>query len=117
MAELERTRQAEFEVGKNVLEYEDLAKGEEIWGPKVEAMLDNWHEKENAPKNEGQSSKTGGNGAKEEKVKVEEATKQLSSEETVGKEVAEEKPVEKAPLPAANVLAEVAADPAKPVAP
>ena len=116
MAELERTRQAEFEVGKNVLEYEDLVKGEEVWGPKVEAMLDDWYEKENAPKSKGQSSKTGGNGAKEEPVKVEEAAKQLSSEETVGNEVTEEKPVEKAPLPPANALAEMAADPAKPVA-
>ena len=45
MAELERTRQADFEVGKNVLEYTDLAKGEEVWGPQVEAMLDEWYEK------------------------------------------------------------------------
>ncbi|TAQ89737.1 hypothetical protein B7494_g1910 [Chlorociboria aeruginascens] len=42
MAELIRTRQGQFELGKNVLEYVDLAKGEEVWGPKVEAMLDEW---------------------------------------------------------------------------
>lgn len=46
MAELERTQQAQFELGKNVLEYSDLQKGESVWGPKVEAMLDEWHHKE-----------------------------------------------------------------------
>ncbi|TVY39404.1 putative tRNA pseudouridine synthase [Lachnellula subtilissima] len=45
MAELERSRQGEYEVGKNVLEYTDLDKGEEVWGPKVEAMLDAWNHK------------------------------------------------------------------------
>lgn len=45
MAELERSRQGEFILGKNVLEYSDLAKGEEVWGPKVEAMVDEWHDK------------------------------------------------------------------------
>jgi tRNA pseudouridine55 synthase len=44
MAELTRTRQGEFELGKNVLDYTDLEKGEEVWGPKVEAMLDKWAE-------------------------------------------------------------------------
>jgi tRNA pseudouridine55 synthase len=48
MAELERTRQERFEVGKNCLEYEDLQKGEEFWGPKVEAMLDDWYTKQSA---------------------------------------------------------------------
>lgn len=43
MAELERTRQGEFELGKNVLEWEDLAKGEKVWGPTVEGALDEWH--------------------------------------------------------------------------
>lgn len=46
MASLVRTRQADFELGKNVLEYEDLDKGEEVWGPKVEGMLEAWNEKE-----------------------------------------------------------------------
>lgn len=45
MAELERTRQGEFELGKNVLEWEDLGKGEKVWGPKVEKFLDEWHER------------------------------------------------------------------------
>ena len=42
MSELVRTRQGQFTLGKNVLDYEDLAKGEEIWAPKVEEMLQNW---------------------------------------------------------------------------
>ena len=44
MSELVRTRQAEFELGKNVLDYEDLGKGEDVWGSKVEGMLGNWKE-------------------------------------------------------------------------
>lgn len=42
MCELVRTRQGQFKLGKNVLEYEDLAKGEEVWAPKVLEMLDDW---------------------------------------------------------------------------
>ncbi|KAK5687394.1 pseudouridine synthase pus4 [Elasticomyces elasticus] len=42
MAHLVRTRQGEFELGRNVLEYEDLAKGEGVWGKKVEGMLRDW---------------------------------------------------------------------------
>jgi tRNA pseudouridine55 synthase len=45
MAELERTRQGEFELGVNVLEYTDLEKGEKVWGSKVEGMLDEWEER------------------------------------------------------------------------
>ncbi|PBP27963.1 pseudouridine synthase [Diplocarpon rosae] len=45
MAELERTRQGDFAVGQNVLAWEDLGKGEKVWGPKVEAWLDDWHHK------------------------------------------------------------------------
>ncbi|KAL2075269.1 hypothetical protein VTL71DRAFT_212 [Oculimacula yallundae] len=45
MAELERTRQGEFELGTNVLEWEELSKGEKVWGPQVEEFLDQWHEK------------------------------------------------------------------------
>ncbi|KAK4899362.1 pseudouridine synthase pus4 [Elasticomyces elasticus] len=42
MASLVRTRQGEFELGKNVLEYADLAEGEKVWGPKVKEMLQRW---------------------------------------------------------------------------
>lgn len=42
MSGLVRTRQGDFELSKNVLDYEDLGKGEAVWGPRVEGMLDNW---------------------------------------------------------------------------
>ncbi|KAI4166932.1 MAG: hypothetical protein LQ343_007635, partial [Gyalolechia ehrenbergii] len=45
MSELVRTRQAGFLLGRNVLEYEDLSKGEDVWAPKVEHMLDEWKKK------------------------------------------------------------------------
>jgi tRNA pseudouridine55 synthase len=45
MASLARTRQGEFELGKNVFEYEDLEKGEEHWAPQIQQMLDNWDPK------------------------------------------------------------------------
>ena len=42
MAELVRTRQGEFALGKNALEYADLEEGEGVWGPRVKAMLEGW---------------------------------------------------------------------------
>ncbi|KAM0203292.1 hypothetical protein ACHAPA_005577 [Fusarium lateritium] len=43
MAELARTRQSDFKVGaENCLEYDDLAKGEDVWGPQVGRMLESW---------------------------------------------------------------------------
>ena len=42
MSSLVRTRQADFELGKNVLPYEDLAKGEEVWAKNLEPMLKAW---------------------------------------------------------------------------
>ena len=44
MTELVRTRQENFELGKNVLEYGELEKGEEIWAPQVERLLKLWEE-------------------------------------------------------------------------
>ncbi|KAI9875869.1 MAG: hypothetical protein M1830_007859 [Pleopsidium flavum] len=44
MSELIRTRQGDFEIGKNVLDYDDLAKDEDLWGPRVEKMLHDWNE-------------------------------------------------------------------------
>jgi len=37
-----RTKQSEFELGKNVLEYNDVEKGEEVWGDKVKVLLKEW---------------------------------------------------------------------------
>lgn len=45
MSELVRTRQGEFELRKNVLGYEELGKGEETWGPKVEQLLETWEDR------------------------------------------------------------------------
>ncbi|KAL8735963.1 MAG: hypothetical protein Q9166_000525 [cf. Caloplaca sp. 2 TL-2023] len=42
MSELVRTRQADFELGRNVLEYEILHEVEDVWAPKVEQMLKDW---------------------------------------------------------------------------
>jgi tRNA pseudouridine55 synthase len=43
MAELLRSRQGDFTIdGPNCLDYDDLAREEEVWAPKVEAMLANW---------------------------------------------------------------------------
>ncbi|KAF2104786.1 tRNA pseudouridine synthase B [Rhizodiscina lignyota] len=42
MAALVRSRQGDFELGKNVVEYEDIGKEEEVWSPQVEASLDRW---------------------------------------------------------------------------
>lgn len=44
MAELCRSRQSDFTVGgTNCLEFEDLSRGEEVWGPKVADMLARWN--------------------------------------------------------------------------
>lgn len=42
MCELVRTRQGHFELGKNVLEYENLEKGEGVWSPMIEQLLAEW---------------------------------------------------------------------------
>ena len=40
MCALVRTRQGNYELGKNVLEYEDLEKDESVWSPQVEALIE-----------------------------------------------------------------------------
>jgi tRNA pseudouridine55 synthase len=42
MSSLVRTRQGNFELGQNVLEYDDLATGEDEWAPKIGSMLAEW---------------------------------------------------------------------------
>ena len=44
MVALVRTRQGDFELGQNVLAYDDLARGEDVWSPKVQSMLESWQE-------------------------------------------------------------------------
>lgn len=46
MASLVRTRQGDFELGKNVVEWEDFEKGEDVWGPQVKTSLEEWQERE-----------------------------------------------------------------------
>ncbi|KAK7432769.1 pseudouridine synthase pus4 [Neonectria magnoliae] len=44
MSELCRSRQSDFTVGgTNCLEFDDLAKGEKVWGPQVADMLARWN--------------------------------------------------------------------------
>ncbi|TDZ53624.1 tRNA pseudouridine synthase 4 [Colletotrichum trifolii] len=46
MAELERSKQSDFEVRtETCLEYADLLQGQDVWGPKVSKMLADWTEK------------------------------------------------------------------------
>ena len=42
MSDLIRTQQGPFKLGHNALEFEDFSKGEEIWAPKLERMLEEW---------------------------------------------------------------------------
>ncbi|PKS10790.1 hypothetical protein jhhlp_002551 [Lomentospora prolificans] len=50
MAELCRSRQGDFEVGgPTCMEYSDVEKGEDVWAPKVAAMLAHWAQRGNAP--------------------------------------------------------------------
>ncbi|KAI9713054.1 MAG: hypothetical protein M1820_001039 [Bogoriella megaspora] len=42
LSELKRTRQGQFELGKNVLEYEAIQESEDVWGPKVQNLLEQW---------------------------------------------------------------------------
>lgn len=49
MAALVRSRQERFELGKNVLEFDDIHKGEEVWGPKLEQMLKDWNASKSGP--------------------------------------------------------------------
>lgn len=46
MSNLVRTRQGTFELGRNALEWEDFSRGEEVWAPKMEALLEAWKEGE-----------------------------------------------------------------------
>ena len=56
MSELVRTRQGDFELGRNVMQYEELGKGEDVWGPQVEKLLEEWEERNAEP--DGNTSRT-----------------------------------------------------------
>lgn len=74
MSSLVRSRQGDFTLGENVLDYDDLEKGEEVWGRQVEIALMDWEskagERENAqrPSSEARAGpwKGGGSGGRSE---------------------------------------------------
>ena len=45
MVQLSRTKQGDFEIGRNVLEYSDFTSKEEVWAPQIEAQLSAWQSK------------------------------------------------------------------------
>lgn len=46
MASLVRTRQSDFELGKNVLDWGEFSKGEDVWAPQLEKSLAEWERKQ-----------------------------------------------------------------------
>jgi tRNA pseudouridine55 synthase len=56
MSSLVRSRQGDYILGENVLEWEELEKGEEVWGPQVKKMLEEWQEKEGSKEQEDSES-------------------------------------------------------------
>ncbi|KAJ9629467.1 pseudouridine synthase pus4 [Taxawa tesnikishii (nom. ined.)] len=64
MSSLVRSRQGDFALGKNVLEYSDLEKGEEVWAPQVREMLEAWSEKRVPEENPNSRSETHDKGGK-----------------------------------------------------
>ncbi|KAF2718915.1 pseudouridine synthase [Polychaeton citri CBS 116435] len=55
MTSLVRTQQGQFELGKNVLEYDHLKEGEGVWGPQVASMLEAW-QKEHGDDEQGKNA-------------------------------------------------------------
>jgi tRNA pseudouridine55 synthase len=45
MSSLVRSQQGDFKLGENVLEFDDIEKGEDVWSPQVEKMLQEWVKK------------------------------------------------------------------------
>ena len=89
MSQLVRTSQGIFELGRNVLDYEDLGKGEEVWGPKVERMLEKWNERDgrterNSSSEEGMTVDEGGErGGKDGDRRREKVEAEAMKEESV----------------------------------
>ncbi|RDW94860.1 hypothetical protein BP5796_00623 [Coleophoma crateriformis] len=92
MAELVRTRQGKFELGSNVLEYEDLEKGEKVWGSKVEEMIKDWNQgSRSAPIDEPAAVKKEAEvevEAKKEQIEVQEPASAKAEDEESKKEIA-----------------------------
>ena len=84
MASLVRTRQGNFALGENVLEYSDLEKGEEVWGPKVQHMLEEWGEMQAREERAGKPTTLG-----EESVEIESNRNNLEAQADGGGEKGE----------------------------
>ncbi|KAL2136389.1 hypothetical protein VTI74DRAFT_4033 [Chaetomium olivicolor] len=82
MAELSRTRQGQFVLdGANCMEYDDLLKGEEAWGPKVEKMLELWNNPNKSSMESSAPVKTEGSEPEEVKPLEEQPAEEVGSEE------------------------------------
>ena len=91
MAELCRSRQGQFELGsENCLEYDDLAQGEEVWGPRVDSILSWWKEQNGGP-----ASRPPPRPKTPEAEAVEEASVPKPEEESSVPKLEEEEPVSK----------------------
>lgn len=71
MSSLVRTRQSDFELGTNVLQYDELKAGEEVWGPKVQKLLEEWIEKKDQRSQAHDKEKQAGAAAESEEVEKE----------------------------------------------
>ncbi|KAF4982259.1 hypothetical protein FDECE_17554 [Fusarium decemcellulare] len=73
MAELCRSQQSDFVAGgSNCLEFDDLAKGEDVWGPRVAELLERWdreHKSSDKPQKKKQDYKSADSGAESPKHK------------------------------------------------
>jgi tRNA pseudouridine55 synthase len=134
MAELSRTRQGQFVLGgENCMEYEELLKGEEVWGPKVHRMLDLWNNpnakaeksgeasaaaEEGKPANEAKSAQDDkpaeestvqeDKSVEESKGSEEQATEEKATEESIPAEDA--KPADPVPEPAPAIAEQAVAE-------
>lgn len=71
MSTLVRSRQGDFSLGSEVLEYNALGKGEEVWSPQVKEMLSAWQEREGVevePISRDRNPKSGGTAKSEAQV-------------------------------------------------
>ncbi|KAK3327215.1 pseudouridine synthase [Cercophora scortea] len=92
MAELVRSRQGDFVLNsENCLEYTDLTKGEDVWGPKVVSMLNLWTDKTSEALGTKSTVATAAGASSTPAAKTEDAV--IKSEEEKTKSVPESTPV------------------------
>lgn len=107
MAELTRTRQGEWQLGKNVVDYDDLMKDEEVWAPKVEAALEGWESGEREARRAAHLSDL--RGRKDDKPVT--SSKEGNGQKTdVVDEKTDTKTIEKSPVVEEPLAAEVIGD-------